>query len=74
MKPGILIICPFYLPNLGGVETHLDLLTKYLVSRQIPTTVLTYKPLTTQVKHYETIEHHRYLSIYRFWYFGRGTI
>lgn len=66
----ILIICPFFRPNIGGVETHLDLLTKYLVEHNFKTTVLTYKPITTKTKNYKKIEKSKNLTIYRFWWFG----
>lgn len=71
-KPNIIIICPFFRPNLGGVETHLDLLTQYLCQHYFPTTVLTYRPLTTPVHRYLSREKSPYLSIYRFWWFGLG--
>jgi glycosyltransferase involved in cell wall biosynthesis len=66
----ILIICPFFRPNIGGVESHLDLLTKYLVKHNFKTTVLTYKPLTIRTKNYKKIEKSKNLIIYRFWWFG----
>ncbi len=66
----ILIICPFFRPNIGGVETHLDLLTKYLVKHNYKTTVLTYKPITTKTKDYKKIEKSKNLIVYRFWWFG----
>lgn len=43
----ILSITPFYSPNLGGVETHLDDLAAFLKSEKIKQTVITYQPLTT---------------------------
>lgn len=66
----ILIICPFFKPNIGGVESHLDLLTKYLVKHNYKTTVLTYKPITTKNISYKKIEKSKNLTIYRFWWFG----
>ena len=69
----ILIICPFFRPNIGGVETHLDLLTKYLVSQKHKITVLTYKPLTTKSTDYKKIEKSKNLIIYRYWWFGQKT-
>lgn len=66
----ILIICPFFRPNIGGVETHLDLLTDYLAKHNYKTTVLTYKPLTTKINNYKKIEKTKNLIIYRFWWFG----
>jgi len=50
-KHGVLILSPFYEPNIGGVETHLKDLTNYLrrVGRY-RVYVLTYQPLTTKSK------------------------
>jgi hypothetical protein len=67
----VLIICPFFRPNIGGVETHLNLLTKYLSQHNFQTTVLTYKPITTETKNYLKIEKIKNLKIYRFWWFGQ---
>ncbi len=49
-KLSIFKITPFFSPNIGGVETHLDDLVEYLDSNNISVTVLTYKPLTTKIK------------------------
>lgn len=47
----ILILSPFYSPNIGGVETHLDDLTRYLVEKKHHKVyVMTYTPLTTDVR------------------------
>lgn len=67
----ILIICPFFRPNIGGVESHLDLLTKYLVKHNYKTTVLTYKPITTKTNDYVKLEKSKNLTIHRFWWFGQ---
>lgn len=47
MKPkkSILILSPFFHPNVGGVETHLDDLGEYLRKGNYRVTVLTYQPL-----------------------------
>jgi len=46
-----LILSPFYSPNIGGVETHLDDLSRYLSEKKgHKVYVLTYTPLTTEVK------------------------
>lgn len=52
MKKGqrILIISPFFSPNVGGVETHLDDLCAYLAEKKQDVQVITYMPLTTRVK------------------------
>lgn len=49
-KKGILIISPFFRPNVGGVETHLDDLCKYLKNQRYRVYVLTYQPLTSKAK------------------------
>jgi glycosyltransferase involved in cell wall biosynthesis len=68
----VLIICPFFRPNIGGVETHLDLLTQYLSTHNYKTTVLTYKPITTKTKDYLKVEKTKNLTIYRYWWFGQN--
>lgn len=67
----VLIICPFFRPNIGGVESHLDLLTKYLVKHNFKTTVLTYKPITTKTNSYLKLEKSKNLIIHRYWWFGQ---
>ncbi len=48
---GILILTPFYPPNVGGVETHLQDLTDYLEKDgRFNVYILTYQPITTCVK------------------------
>jgi glycosyltransferase involved in cell wall biosynthesis len=69
--PRVLIITPFFYPNLGGVETHLSKLTDYLSSHQYHTTVLTYKPLSIKVPYLKN-ESRDNLNIHRFWWFGLG--
>ncbi|MBP9817940.1 glycosyltransferase family 4 protein [Candidatus Shapirobacteria bacterium] len=50
-KPkGILILTPFFAPNIGGVETHLTDLVNQLNQSKIDSYVLTYSPLTTSAK------------------------
>lgn len=49
-KPGILILTPFFRPNIGGVETHLHDLCEYLRGRGYQVYVLTYQPLTTRAE------------------------
>ena len=45
-KSGVLILSPFYHPNVGGVETHLQNLTYYLRKIAVSTYVVTYMPLS----------------------------
>lgn len=47
-KKGILILTPFFSPNIGGVETHLDNLVSILDEKGYRIFVQTYSPLTTQ--------------------------
>ena len=47
---GILILTPFFSPNTGGVETHLDDLVEYLVKRSYQVYVLTYQPLMNNIQ------------------------
>ena len=47
-RTAVVLLCPFYPPNLGGVETHLQLLTDYLVGKNYLISVLTYQPLVTK--------------------------
>lgn len=69
-KPlGILMITPFFRPNIGGVETHLDGLCKYLRDRGHKVFVLTYQPLTTRVKA-QNFEKKQNLEIRRIGWFG----
>lgn len=46
----VLMLSPFFSPNVGGVETHLDDLCAYLQKRGHKVFVITYQPLTTKVK------------------------
>ncbi len=50
MNKTILIISPFFSPNTGGVETHLDDLCVELSARGIEANVITYQPLTTRAR------------------------
>src|SRR5208337_2060046 len=45
---GVLIISPFFRPNIGGVETHLDDLCEFLRTHGYSVFVITYQPLTTK--------------------------
>lgn len=50
-SPGVLILTPFYEPNIGGVETHLkDLADVLRKDGRIDAYVLTYQPLTTRAR------------------------
>lgn len=45
----ILILTPFFSPNIGGVETHLDDLVEELKDESFKTYILTYQPLMLKV-------------------------
>ena len=47
-KPGILILSPFFSPNIGGPESHLDDLVSALDKGEYKVFVQTYSPITTR--------------------------
>lgn len=67
----ILILSPFFRPNIGGVEAYLDDLCEYLRKHNYIVYVLTYQPLTTKIKgkKYEKKEN---LEIRRIPWFGHN--
>ncbi|MFZ2153321.1 MAG: glycosyltransferase family 4 protein [Microgenomates group bacterium] len=67
----ILHLTPFYPPNIGGVETHLQDLTQVLSTQNYRQIVLTYSPLTTTVT-YQRLEKKPNLIIRRFYLFGHN--
>ncbi|MDG7048007.1 MAG: glycosyltransferase family 4 protein [Nitrososphaerota archaeon] len=67
----ILMITPFYNPNIGGVETHLDDLCIYLASKGCIIDVLTYQPLNTKKKG-KSLEIKGKIFIRRINWFGKG--
>ena len=68
-RKSVLILSPFFRPNVGGVETHLDDLVNYLRKHNVYVYVLTYQPLTTRAKG-KSIEKSRNLEIRRLQWFG----
>ena len=50
MNQSVLIITPFFSPNIGGVETHLDDLVDALDKNGYKVYVQTYSPLTTDTE------------------------
>lgn len=46
----VLILTPFFSPNIGGVETHLDDLVDVLKGKPFKSYVLTYQPLMSDIK------------------------
>ena len=71
IKNKIVIITPFYPPNVGGVETHLKYYTDFLAEKNINAAILTYKPLTTTVSGWKKYEKINSVEIYRFWWWGK---
>jgi len=68
---GILLLTPFYHPNIGGVETHLtDLATE--LSKTYKVFVHTYSPITTINVSYKKFEKQKNLEIYRYPWFGKS--
>lgn len=67
----ILLLSPFFSPNVGGVETHLNKLIAYLHERNHKVIVITYQPLTTPVKA-PKLETKEGLEIHRVSWFGIG--
>lgn len=65
----VLLLSPFFKPNVGGVETHLDDLCKYLRKKGHRVYVITYQPLTVKVRA-KNIEKLDGLEIRRISWFG----
>lgn len=64
MKNHLLIIAIGFLPNIGGLETHLKDLIDQLIKKDWKVTVLTYQPLNTPVLG-KWIEKEKNLTIFR---------
>jgi len=69
----IVQLTPFFSPNVGGVETHLDDLVSELSKRKIETTVLTYSPLTSSIKSLSYEKLNKFTTIHRFKWPGFGV-
>jgi glycosyltransferase involved in cell wall biosynthesis len=68
-KEKVLIISPFFRPNIGGVETHLHDLCEYLRKNVCMVYVLTYQPITTKARG-KAVEKNDNLDIRRYSWFG----
>jgi glycosyltransferase involved in cell wall biosynthesis len=66
-----MIVSPFFSPNIGGVETHLDDLVAVLSERGHCAEVITYQPLTSNLKGL-AFEQRGIVSIKRVQWFGVG--
>ncbi|MDP8233786.1 MAG: glycosyltransferase family 4 protein [Candidatus Saelkia tenebricola] len=71
-QKNILVLTPFFSPNTGGVETHLDDLVEYLANKDYQVYVLTYQPLMNNIK-VQSIERKPNLEIRRIKWF-RGNL
>ncbi|MBU1088527.1 glycosyltransferase, partial [Patescibacteria group bacterium] len=62
----ILMITPFFKPNIGGVENHLDDLCNYLNKKGHQITILTFTPLTTKISAPSFEQQQKHITIHRF--------
>ena len=70
---GILILTPFFSPNVGGVETHLDDLVTGLDKRDYRVYVQTYSPITTDGADWKPFEKRgNSIEIRRYKWFGKN--
>lgn len=70
---GVLILTPFFSPNIGGVETHFDDLVSALDRRNYRVYVQTYSPLTTENTKWRSHEHTgKNIYIRRYRWLGRS--
>lgn len=71
-KKGILLITPFFSPNIGGVETHLNDLVRELDKQNYSVYVHTYSPLTTANVNWKPHEKIGHIDIYRYKWIGKN--
>lgn len=71
MAKKVLILTPFFRPNIGGAETHLNDLCEYLRTHNFYVYVITYQPLTTEVRGLSH-EKKRNLEVRRIAWFGQN--
>jgi glycosyltransferase involved in cell wall biosynthesis len=71
LKKTILILCPFFSPNIGGVETHLDDLVAKLDNLNYRVFVQSYSPITTQNVKWSKLEKKNNITIRRYHWFGK---
>ena len=65
----ILFITPFCRPSVGGAETYLSEITDYLRSHHYHITILTYQPITSNIRG-EPLEERKNLTIHRYSWIG----
>ena len=69
---GVLIVTPFFPPNMGGVETYADALTEGLSKLGYTVYVHTYSPITTRnVKWKKYEEYKKNVYVYRYPWVGK---
>ncbi|MCK4326120.1 glycosyltransferase family 4 protein [bacterium] len=66
---GVLVLTPFFRPNVGGVETHLSDICEYLRKHDFKIHIITYQPLTTKAQGLR-VEKKENLEVRRFSWFG----
>lgn len=71
IKKRVLLVTPFCSPGIGGAETHLEDLYEYLRTHGYFVYVLTYQPITVNVRG-KPLEKRRNLEIHRFSWIGRN--
>jgi len=71
-QKGILILTPFFSPNIGGVETHLTDLVNGLDDLGYSVYVHTYSPLTTTEVQWKSRETINNIHIYRYSWIGKN--
>lgn len=69
---GILLITPFFAPNIGGVETHLTDLVNGLASLHYKVYVHTYSPLTTPNTNWKSTETSKNTYVKRYLWPGKN--
>ncbi len=71
-KKGVLVLTPFFSPNIGGVETHFDDLIIALDKRNYNVFVRTYSPITTPDVEWKSFEKlGQSIEIKRYRWFGK---
>jgi len=71
-KPGILMLSPFFSPNIGGVETHLDDLVAVLDEKEYRVYVQTYSPITSSNVKWKPRERSGNVEISRYAWIGKN--
>jgi glycosyltransferase involved in cell wall biosynthesis len=70
INEGVLILSPFFSPNIGGTENQLDDVVQELDKRGYPVFVQTYSPLTTKAKWASYEKRGKNIQIWRYHWFG----